>query len=108
MCLPFHDQIVATVAAESTYSKPVINLGKVLGFDLERKTVKLAELVHCGNPTCFKMEIGSMTVERLSEIVHTIDVVYVERDNTYILRTPRREINQFACSYSDTEKDEEP
>eukprot|EP00112_Aurelia_sp_Birch-Aquarium-sp1_P023727 Seg7187.3 transcript_id=Seg7187.3/GoldUCD/mRNA.D3Y31 product="hypothetical protein" protein_id=Seg7187.3/GoldUCD/D3Y31 len=100
--LPFHDQVVAIVAQNSMYNQPAILLGKVLGFNMERKTVSLAELVNAGDPDNYQMNIGRLWEEDLDKIVHPIDVAYVEGENIYVLRTPRREIHQFVCDSTNT------
>ena len=105
--LPFRDQVVAVVAENSTYQQPVILLGKVLGFNMETKTVSLAELVSAGDPNHYQMNIGCLWEEDLDKIVHPIDVVYVEGKNIYVLRTPRREIHQFVSNSTNANFEEE-
>lgn len=105
--LPFRDQVVAVVPQNSTNRQPTILLGKVIGFNMERKTVSLAELVSAGDPNHYQMNIGCLWEEDLDKIVHPIDVAYVEGKNIYVLRTSRREIHQFVRDSTNTNFEEE-
>lgn len=105
--LPFRDQVVAMVADNSTNAKPVILLGKVIGFNMEQNTVSMAELVTAGALRHYQMQIGSVWEEQLDRIVHPIDVSYIDGENVYVLRTPEEDIHRLVMDNRNATSEDE-
>ena len=96
--LPLAGEVVAFIDAKSTSTRPIIYLGKVIGFDADLTNAIMVKLVQTGDPRLYKIEIGSRFEKGLQSIVHPIDVQYDERENAYELRTSPSEIHKYVMS----------
>lgn len=91
--LPTQGEFVALVAANSTKSVPECFVAKLLRLSDDRKTAYLAEFSEV-EPGRFKLKAGKSFKEAVNALIYPIDIVYLESNGVYKLRTSKLEIHQ--------------
>ena len=91
--LPAQGEFVALVAANSTKSVPECFVAKLLRLSDDRKTAYLAEFSEV-EPGKFKLKAGKSYKEAVNALIYPIDIVYLQSNGVYELRTSKLEIHQ--------------
>lgn len=91
--LPTQGEFVALVAANSTKRVPECFVAKLLRLSDDRKTAYLAEFSEV-EPGKFKLKAGKSFKEAVNALIYPIDIVYLESNGVYELRTSKLEIHQ--------------
>ena len=91
--LPIPGEFVALVAANSTNSKPEVFVAKVLRLSEDHRTAFLADFskLEAGK---FKLNAGKSYKEEVSALIYPVDVVYLQSNGLYELRTPKIDIHK--------------
>ena len=89
---PEAGEVVAVVHADSTVTAPHVTFGRVIKVDRELALISTFQEVS-RNTFRFRIGVGSKERVRLRDIVTPIDMVYIQSNNTYSLRTAKTDIH---------------
>ena len=93
---PAIGEICALIPADARATSPEIFLAKVLKYNSDGQTVRLAWLQQIeGRPNHYKFQVGhSVWEEKVSSLIYPLDVSYNRDEGNYELRSPKKEIYQ--------------
>ena len=81
------------MAANSTNSKPEVFVAKVLRLSEDHRTAFLADFSEL-EARKFKLNAGKSYKEEVSALIYPVDVVYLQSNGLYELRTPKIDIHK--------------
>ena len=95
-CPPAPGEICALILADARATASEIFLAKVLKYNADGQTVRLAWLEQLeGQPNHYKFQVGhSAWEEKISSLIYPLDVSYNRNEGIYELRSSKKEIYQ--------------